>query len=86
MSNAPKTLSSVADVVTAFGGPSKLAAWAGHGSTMVSNWEARGYIPPGWYFRLAGWATANGFELSPRVFGQDEDPRPKCRAHQPAYA
>lgn len=84
--NQLKTLSTVTEVIAAFGGASRLADWAGHGQPMVSNWQARGYIPPGWAFKLFDWARAHGYEIKPSVFGHEPDPRPNFRASSPAHA
>lgn len=69
-----KTLKTVDDVVAAFGGPSAAAEWAGIGKTAVSNWLARGYIPPGWHFRMSQHFSGRGIVLAGSVFGQSDEP------------
>jgi hypothetical protein len=72
-------LKTVTEVVDAFGGPNATARWAGHGPSAVCNWMARGFIPPGWHYRMSKWAAENGYEISPSVFGEEETERPKRR-------
>lgn len=72
-------LRTVSDVVEAFGGPAKAAEWAGHGSSAVCNWVTRGFIPPGWHYRMSKWAGENGYEISPCVFGESENIRRRSR-------
>lgn len=75
-------LRTVSDVVAAFGGPAEAAKWAGHGPSAICNWVSRGFIPPGWHYRMSKWAAENGYQISPSVFGQDdvEDERPRKKA------
>ena len=79
-------LRTVSDVVQAFGGPAEVAKWAGHGPSAICNWVARGFIPPGWHYRLTKWGRENGFEISPAVFGEDEDPRQAKPQRSAAHA
>jgi len=72
-------LTTVADVVRAFGGPSGMAEWAGIGAPAVCNWVDRGFIPPGWHFRLDREARAMGYEIDQSVF--DERLRRKSNRH-----
>lgn len=65
-------LRTVPDVVRAFGGSAEVAKWAGHGQSAISNWIARGFIPPGWHYRMSKWAAERGYEISPAVFGEDD--------------
>ena len=58
----------IADVVDAFGGTKALATWTGTGESAISNWIARGEIPPGWHYRLHMEAIGRGFEIDPSVF------------------
>lgn len=81
-----RTLKTVSEVVEAFGGTSAAAEWAGIGPSAVSNWLSKGFIPPGWHFRMADYFDGKGIALSRKVFGEEEDDtRPKKRqALQPA--
>lgn len=66
-----KTLKTVQEVIDEFGGVKHLAHWADVGESAVCNWSARGYIPPGWCFRLQHYFTPKNRILAPSVFGQD---------------
>lgn len=70
-------LTSIADVVKAFGGTSGMAEWAGIGASAVSNWIDRDQIPPGWHFRMYRDAQSRGYEIDPAVFDDRLRPRPK---------
>lgn len=77
-------LRSVQEVVDAFGGTKATAEWAGHGESAVSNWIARGFIPPGWHFRMQDELSARGFVISRSVFGEvDEPPIVRRKLRQP---
>ena len=58
------------DVVAAFGGTKAAAEWAGVGESAVSNWIARGFIPPGWHFRMHEHFEARQYRLESTVFGK----------------
>ncbi|NOU05335.1 MAG: hypothetical protein HOO99_04050 [Hyphomicrobiaceae bacterium] len=75
MSNS-KILTSIAEVVKAFGGTTGMAEWAGIGLPAVSNWIAKGQIPPGWHFRLDKEAQRRGYTIDPCVF-DDRLPAPQ---------
>lgn len=64
-----KRLTSVQHVIDQFGSVKALAAWAHVGESAVCNWVSRGYIPPGWSFRLQH--HLQDCVLDPAVFGQD---------------
>ena len=68
-------LTTIADVVKAFGGTSGMAEWAGIGASAVSNWIDRDQIPPGWHFRIYRDAAALGFGIDPSVFDDRLRPR-----------
>jgi hypothetical protein len=77
------TLRTVRAVVDAFGGTKDLAEWAGHGESAISNWLARGFIPPGWHYRISEELKKKDLEAAPEVFGQrprSPIPDPKSRA------
>ena len=67
-----KILRTAACVVEALGGTKLAAEWAGVGESAVSNWLARGFIPPGWHIKLHTHFTPLGLELAPTAFGQTE--------------
>jgi hypothetical protein len=62
-------LTSIDDLVSAFGGPTALGDWLGVGASTVSNWQARGSIPTGWNLRLYLEAEHRGFDIDLTVFG-----------------
>lgn len=64
-------ISSIDDLVTAFGGPTELGEWLGVGASAVSNWQARGNIPTGWHLRLYLEAQRRGMPIDLTVFGFD---------------
>lgn len=73
-----RILRTVAEVVEEFGGLQAAADWAGLGKTAVSNWLARGFIPPGWHFRMSEHFAERGLLLAGSVFGQSEkNPKPR---------
>jgi hypothetical protein len=76
-------LKTVPEVVAAFGGTTATARWVGRGASAVSNWIDRGFIPPGWHYRMSRWASENGYEISPAVFGEDEDDEPPSMKRSP---
>jgi hypothetical protein len=71
-------LKTVSDVINAFGGPAAAAEWAGVGLSAVCNWQARGYIPPGWHYRMHAHFADKKIELAGSVFGQSDE-RPAAR-------
>lgn len=72
----------IQDVVEAFGGTRSLANWTGMGESAISNWIARGEIPPGWHYRLHMEAISRGFEIDPCVFDTSlKRRRDPCRLH-----
>lgn len=75
-----KILKTAACVVEALGGTKLAAEWAGVGESAVSNWLARGFIPPGWHFRLHAHFAPQGLELAPTAFGQTEPPKSRRKA------
>ena len=81
-----RTLKTVSDVVDAFGGTSATAEWAGIGPSAVSNWLSKGFIPPGWHFRMSDHFAGQGYVLSRAVFGEEDETGPKRRQHVEAAA
>jgi hypothetical protein len=73
-------LMTVTDVVRAYDGPSGMAEWAGIGASAVCNWIERGFIPPGWHWRLDRDARERGYEIDQGVF--DERLRRKSKRSQ----
>lgn len=68
-----RILETVEDVVEAFGGTTEAAKWAGVGPSAVSNWIAKGFVPPGWHFRMSDYFRERGHVLSRSVFGEDSE-------------
>lgn len=79
-----RNLKTVADVITAFGGPKELAAWAGVRTSSVSNWKTWGFIPPAWHYRMMIELEHRGFDVAPQVFGVD--PKAKGPYRSPKVA
>ena len=80
-------ITSVDQLVDAWGGTNKFAEWADVGPSAVSNWKAQGYVPEGYHLRLFLDARARGLEVGPSLFGLkrwpdpvDGKPRPKQQA------
>jgi hypothetical protein len=73
-----KILRTCSEVVAEFGGTKEAAEWAGVGESAVSNWLARGFIPPGWHFRMSVHFADQGVLLAGTVFGERDD-RPSAR-------
>ncbi len=69
-----QAISTVDQLVDAFGGTGRFADWCDVGPSTVSNWKALGYVPSGYHLRIYLEAMARGLELSPRLFGFDEWP------------
>ncbi len=65
------TVSTTTDLITALGGYTKLAAWAGYeDSRGIHNWVSRG-IPPSYHLRLTLEAKRRGITIDPSVFSLD---------------
>jgi hypothetical protein len=63
-------LTTVAEIVDAFGGTKAMAAWADVSQSAVSNWIARGWIPPDWYVAMSDELLRRGLEVTPETFRQ----------------
>lgn len=63
-----RSLLSAADIVAAFGGPTRLSELLGGKGTIstqgVSNWSQRGSIPGDWHLRLLALAEREGVSLT----------------------
>lgn len=80
-----RKLTTVLEVVEAFGGPKAASEWADVGMPAVSNWVAREFIPPGWHYRMTVFFGAKGIEIDPSVFGQEpleKDPKELRRSNE----
>lgn len=66
-------VSTIRDLIHHLGGVSAVARWAGMEPSGVSNWEARGQIPPGWHLRLLIRAKREGFTINPELFDLSPD-------------
>ena len=80
------TLRTVEDVVAAFGGTAEMADWAGLGMSAISNWMARGFIPPGWHYRISAELKERGLDVAPQVFGERDDRGAASRGSSQAVA
>lgn len=63
------TISTVDDLVDAFGGTGEFAQWLDVGPSTVSNWRALGYVPNGYHLKVFLEAIERGHVLAPSVFG-----------------
>lgn len=68
-----KPIATVDDFVAAMGGTGETAKWAGTTDSCVSNWIARGYLPPGYHMRALLWLHAHGLTAKPTLFDITED-------------
>ena len=64
-------LETVDDVIKELGGTGATAFLAHLGDPAVSNWKARGVIPPTYYMVISAALRAIGKEANPVVFGFD---------------
>lgn len=67
-----KTLKTIPDIVKAFGGKRALAKLVGakkESTSLICNWIADNYIPPGWHYRLHLAAEHRGFVIEPKALG-----------------
>lgn len=64
-----RKITTIPDLVEAFGGTSQLAAWAFVRPSAVSNWIERGSIPPGLHMRLYREGQQRGLDIEDSVFG-----------------
>lgn len=65
------SVNTIKDLIDSLGGPSALARWAGTEPSAISNWEARGFIPPAWHLRLMLLAAQDGIDIrsiNPELF------------------
>jgi len=68
-----KHITSIEGLVDALGGTGPTAEFIGREDSAVSNWKARGFIPPGWHLRLFLELSRRGFTVAPSVFDLTED-------------
>lgn len=64
-----RTIRSIPDIVEAFGGKAKLAAWLGVTHQAACNWYREGCIPTAYHYQLHLWFTSHGVKLDPETFG-----------------
>jgi predicted transcriptional regulator len=85
-----KKLTTVDEVIEAFGGATAVANWFGLTQPAVSNWRMKNEIPPGWHLRLVRHAERIGIEIDDAVFGLTDDdpkaPRPVGTGQRPGIA
>lgn len=62
----------VAGLVRALGGTSKVADWLGVTPEAVDRYKERNSIPPGWHLRIYLELQSRGIPFSLRVFGFSE--------------
>ena len=56
------------DLISLFGGPTKLGQELGIGDNAICNWSARGFIPPSWHLRLYVDLRRLGKTANPELF------------------
>lgn len=64
-----KTITTIADLIEEFGGPSAMAEWAQVVPGAVSNWVERGNIPAGLHLQLDRECRRRGIEVDDSVYG-----------------
>lgn len=64
-----RTISTVPDLVAAFGGTKRLADFLGVVPSAVSNWIAEDYIPRGYHLQLYLEAPRRGIAIDVAMFG-----------------
>lgn len=65
-------ISTVDDLVIAFGGTGAFARWLDVGSSCVSNWRADGAIPRGYHLQIYLEAKRRKLRVSPGLFQMTE--------------
>ncbi len=66
----------IRELIQALGGSASVARLLGVRISAVSNWIARGRIPPRWFLRISKECRRLGIELDEAVFGE-ADPAPQ---------
>ncbi len=67
-------ISSIEELIEALGGTSAVARFCEYESDSgVSNWKARGFIPPAWHLRLLLELSKRGCTVAPSVFGLPDE-------------
>jgi hypothetical protein len=69
MTRKSPQLSTVGDVVTAFGGPKAMCAIFGGGPSRFCNYKAAGRFPDAMHMRIYVEATARGLNIAPELIG-----------------
>lgn len=72
-----RTITTVDQLVQAFGGTARMAEFLDVRMSTVSNWKAAEDIPPAWHLRLFLEAGQRGFDIDPLMFGLPETMRPR---------
>jgi hypothetical protein len=67
-------VSTMDDLIQAFGGPAVLADRLGIGQSAISMWKARERIPPGWHLMIVAELQRMGLTVDMSLFGFDGDP------------
>ena len=78
-----RKLTSPAEIISAFGGPTAMARWAKVVPSAICNWAERG-IPPSWHLKLLIECRRRGFAIDPSALDIDgEDAAILRRAIKP---
>ena len=68
-----KQISTVQELVAAYGGTDAMAQWADVGKSCISNWKKDG-IPPGWHLHIYLDAWERQWVLAPEIFNLSKWP------------
>lgn len=64
-------MTTIDDLIDAFGGPTALGELLGIGQPAVSKWSSSQAIPSGWHLRLERMCKARGWTVADAVWGMD---------------
>jgi hypothetical protein len=77
MDEKRQALSTVREVIDAFGGPTALTEWVNSNvegtsitKSAVTNWHIEGWIPPAWFLAISTELKIRGYDVEPKVFRQ----------------
>jgi hypothetical protein len=76
-----RTLTTVADVIDALGGPTKFGRLLGVTPTAIGNWARRGLIPPQWSVKLRRELLQRDMIIDESVFDEPAPSRRNGAAH-----
>lgn len=77
-------ITTVTDLVSAFGGTGRFAEWLDVVPSTVSNWKAEDAIPSGYHLRLYLECRRRRIKVEPSVFGLLEWPKVDAKSREAA--